>query len=50
MSYDGELNFGLLGDYDAMHDIDVVADGLRDSIEELLAISAAASAADAEPV
>ena len=50
MSYDGELNFGLLGDYDAMHDIDVVADGLRDSIDELLAISATASAAETEPV
>jgi len=49
MSYDGELNFGLLGDYDAMHDIDVVADGLRDSIDELLAISEAARV-EAEPV
>ena len=50
MSYDGELNFGLLGDYDALHDIDVLTDGLRDSIDELLAISNAAAAAETETV
>jgi WS/DGAT/MGAT family acyltransferase len=35
MSYDGELSFGLLGDYDALPDIDRIASGLRDSIDEL---------------
>ena len=40
MSYDGELSFGLLGDYDALPDIDVIVDGLRDSIAELSQIAA----------
>jgi WS/DGAT/MGAT family acyltransferase len=39
MSYDGELNFGLLGDYDALPDIDVIADELRSAIAELLEIA-----------
>jgi diacylglycerol O-acyltransferase / wax synthase len=37
MSYNGQLNFGLSGDFDAMADIDVLADELRASIEELVA-------------
>ena len=37
MSYDGKLNFGLLGDYDALHDIDDVARYLEDEREALLA-------------
>jgi hypothetical protein len=35
MSYNGQLNFGLAGDYDALADIDKLADELRDSISEL---------------
>jgi diacylglycerol O-acyltransferase / wax synthase len=37
MSYHGGLDYGLLGDYDAMPDIDVVADGIEASLAELLA-------------
>jgi diacylglycerol O-acyltransferase / wax synthase len=37
MSYNGRLNFGLLADYDAMGDLYLVAQGIRDSIEELRA-------------
>jgi WS/DGAT/MGAT family acyltransferase len=37
MSYNGQLNFGLSGDYDALNDIDRLADDLRESIEELVA-------------
>ncbi len=44
MSYDGGLNFGLLADYDAMPDIDLLADALQDSIDELLELSASAQA------
>jgi diacylglycerol O-acyltransferase / wax synthase len=44
ISYNGWLNFGLLGDYDALPDIDTIADGLRSSIAELTAIAAAQSA------
>jgi WS/DGAT/MGAT family acyltransferase len=36
MSYDGGMNFGLLGDYDAMPDLDRVAEMLDASLEELL--------------
>ena len=35
MSYDGELSFGLLGDYDALPDIDRIARGLTDAVSEL---------------
>jgi diacylglycerol O-acyltransferase / wax synthase len=35
MSYDGRLYFGLLGDYDAMDDLDAFASDLRSAIAEL---------------
>ena len=37
MSYHGKLNFGLLGDFDAMGDLEVLALGISDSIDELCA-------------
>jgi hypothetical protein len=37
MSYDGQLNFGLNADFDAMTDLEALADELRASIEELVA-------------
>ncbi|HWF72539.1 MAG TPA: wax ester/triacylglycerol synthase family O-acyltransferase, partial [Solirubrobacteraceae bacterium] len=36
MSYDGGIDYGLLGDYDALSDIDVIADGIEDGLGELL--------------
>jgi WS/DGAT/MGAT family acyltransferase len=36
MSYNGRMDFGLLGDYDAMPDLDAVGDALRSALEELL--------------
>jgi WS/DGAT/MGAT family acyltransferase len=39
MSYNGRLSFGLLGDYDALPDIDQIAEGIRESLDELLAIA-----------
>jgi diacylglycerol O-acyltransferase / wax synthase len=36
MSYNGVLDFGLLGDYDAMPDIDFFADAIRESLTELM--------------
>ena len=36
MSYDGGMNFGLLGDYDAMPDLDDVGVQLEASLSELL--------------
>jgi len=35
MSYNGQMNFGLVGDYDAMHDLDALADDFRESLAEL---------------
>jgi diacylglycerol O-acyltransferase / wax synthase len=35
MSYDGQVNFGLIGDYDAMSDLDALAGDLEASIDEL---------------
>ncbi|HEX4735905.1 MAG TPA: wax ester/triacylglycerol synthase family O-acyltransferase [Thermoleophilaceae bacterium] len=36
MSYNGKLEFSLLGDYDAMPDIDLVGDYVAEALEELL--------------
>ena len=36
MSYDGQVNFGLIGDYDGMTDLEDLARDLDDSIDELL--------------
>jgi diacylglycerol O-acyltransferase len=36
MSYDGGIDYGLLGDFDALPDIDVVADGIDAALNELL--------------
>ena len=36
MSYDGGMNFGLLGDYDALPDLDIVAEGIEGSLAELV--------------
>ena len=57
MSYNGKMNFGLLGDYDAMPDIDVVADGIELTLAEMLALARketrarerSAAAAEREP-
>jgi diacylglycerol O-acyltransferase / wax synthase len=35
MSYDGQINFGLIGDFAAMADLDTLADDLSASIDEL---------------
>jgi diacylglycerol O-acyltransferase len=40
MSYNGQLNFGLTADYDALADVDVLAEELRSAIEELSAAAA----------
>jgi WS/DGAT/MGAT family acyltransferase len=36
MSYNGKLNFGLLADFDALPDLDVIARGLGEARDELL--------------
>ena len=49
MSYNGKLDFGLLGDYDAMPDIDELADCLVESLDELVAAARRASAPRKKP-
>jgi hypothetical protein len=44
ISYNGWLNFGLLGDYDALPDIEPLADAIEASIDELVSLAAAPSA------
>jgi diacylglycerol O-acyltransferase / wax synthase len=39
MSYNGKINFGLLGDYDALPDIARIADGIEASLSELVALA-----------
>ncbi len=36
MSYNGQLNFGLLADYDSMEDVEQIAEGIEISLLELL--------------
>ena len=47
MSYNGKIDFGLLGDYDAMEDVALVAEGIEAEIKQLL--DAAARAEGGEP-
>ena len=39
MSYNGKLDFGLLGDYDAMPDLERFGGDLEDSLAELLRVA-----------
>jgi WS/DGAT/MGAT family acyltransferase len=39
MSYNGGIDYGLLGDYDALPDIDVVAAGIDEALQELLSVA-----------
>jgi WS/DGAT/MGAT family acyltransferase len=41
MSYNGQLNFGLIADYDALPDVETLADELRSAIAELVAAAGA---------
>jgi diacylglycerol O-acyltransferase / wax synthase len=41
MSYNGRVNFGLLGDYDALPDIGRIGDGIEASLAELVALAGA---------
>ena len=39
MSYNGRVGFGLIGDYDALADIDVLAEGFTSSLAEYLKLA-----------
>jgi diacylglycerol O-acyltransferase len=47
MSYNGSINFGLLADFDAIDDVDLIGEGIERSIAELT--EAASAAVPAEP-
>jgi diacylglycerol O-acyltransferase len=36
MSYNGSMDFGLLGDYDTMHDLEAFGEMVDDSLKELV--------------
>jgi diacylglycerol O-acyltransferase / wax synthase len=44
MSYNGRMDFGLLGDYDAMPDLDALGELVADSLRELVAAARPAAA------
>jgi WS/DGAT/MGAT family acyltransferase len=41
LSYNGGINFGLIGDYDTLPDLDVISEALEESIAELLSLARA---------
>ena len=49
MSYNGKVDFGLLGDYDAMPDLEDFGGMLEESLEELLSAAGKARPASAKP-
>jgi diacylglycerol O-acyltransferase / wax synthase len=48
MSYNGEINFGLLGDFDLMYDLELVASGIDESLAELVEAADESAAAETE--
>src|SRR5436190_10789023 len=50
MSYNGRMGFGLLGDWDAMADLDDLADDLQAAIEELAGAAGLKLGGPPEPV
>jgi diacylglycerol O-acyltransferase / wax synthase len=49
MSYNGRMDFGLLADYDAVPDLDMIVEGIVDSRDELLQAAGRAPAAAQTP-
>jgi diacylglycerol O-acyltransferase len=49
MSYNGKMNFGLVGDYDAMHDLDDLADDFQASLAELADVAGVAITSERAP-
>ncbi|HSD75835.1 MAG TPA: wax ester/triacylglycerol synthase family O-acyltransferase [Solirubrobacteraceae bacterium] len=49
MSYNGRINFGLLADYDAVPDLATLADGISESLGELVTRARRATGGDGAP-
>jgi diacylglycerol O-acyltransferase len=47
MSYNGQMNFGLLGDFDALPDIDVIGENIAEELATLLALARESAATPA---
>lgn len=45
MSYNGKIGFGLLADYDSMEDVELIGDGINESLAELAEAAGAAAKA-----
>ncbi len=45
MSYHGKVGFGLLADYDSMEDVELISDGINESLAELAAAAGTAAKA-----
>ena len=39
MSYNGQMNFGLLGDFDALPDIDLIGESIAEELATLVALA-----------
>jgi hypothetical protein len=47
MSYNGQMNFGLLGDFDALPDLDVFGANIADELATLVSLARESAAAPA---
>jgi hypothetical protein len=47
MSYNGQMNFGLLGDFDALPDIDAIGQSIASELGTLVALARESAAAPA---
>jgi hypothetical protein len=47
MSYNGQMNFGLLGDFDALTDIDAIGENIGKELEKLVSLARETAAAPA---
>ena len=47
MSYNGQMNFGLLGDFDALPDIDTIGESIAAELATLVAMARETTAATA---
>ncbi len=49
ISYNGQINFGLIGDFDGIPELDALADDLRTSLDQLAAVAEATPSRESSP-
>jgi diacylglycerol O-acyltransferase len=47
MSYNGQMNFGLLGDFDALSDIDAIGESIASELANLVSLARESAATPA---